>query len=316
MLSAFAGPNRTTYQAKIVKPDGYPLEATNVNFKFTILDPGGVCILYSETYSSVNMAGTGGLISFALGSGVKTFPVSATTFENVFSNITPSITCDAGGPPSYSPQSDDSRKVVMQFHDGAGWQTLPAMAINAVPYAMYANDTLKLGGVSATSFVQRTEIPSCSGGEAMFYNGASFSCVTLGGGGAVSAAAITAALGYAPANGASVTAISGVGISTFNGSTSATQSLGNALSGTTPAFVTANGVHTLNIPYASVGTTTAGLISNSEYSLFSTVINKITYTDMNNPISRTGYVGFPTSGSRVLNIYSQYASGVVQFQAL
>ncbi|MCM2353668.1 MAG: hypothetical protein NDI63_08630, partial [Pseudobdellovibrio sp.] len=52
--SAFAGPNRTTYQAKIVKPDGYPLEASTVNFKFTILDPAGSCILYSETYSSVN----------------------------------------------------------------------------------------------------------------------------------------------------------------------------------------------------------------------------------------------------------------------
>ncbi|MCM2353565.1 MAG: hypothetical protein NDI63_08105, partial [Pseudobdellovibrio sp.] len=53
-LSALAGPNRTTYQAKIVKPDGYPLEASTVNFKFTILDPAGSCILYSETYSSVN----------------------------------------------------------------------------------------------------------------------------------------------------------------------------------------------------------------------------------------------------------------------
>ena len=316
-----AGPGYTTYQAKIIKPDGYPLEANNVNFRFTILNPLGTCILYSENYAAVNMTGTGGVISFALGSGVKVFPASATTFAEVFSNITPALACDVGGPGLYNPGSSDVRKIVMQFHDGNGWQTLPAMNINAVPYAMYANDAQNLGGVSATSFVQRTEIPSCSGGEAMFYNGTNFSCVTLGGG-AVSAAAITAALGYTPANGASITAvsgdvsslasyaasvsstvfsvsstvtslensfssfqattaasfaaISGVGISTFNGSTSATQSLGNSLSGTTPAFVTANGVHTLNIPYASEGTTTAGLISNSEYSLFSTVINKIT----------------------------------------
>jgi hypothetical protein len=78
-LITFAGPSRTTYQAKIVKPNGYPLEATNVAFSFTILDPAGSCALYSETYSSVNMSSTGGLISFSLGSGIKTFPASGTS---------------------------------------------------------------------------------------------------------------------------------------------------------------------------------------------------------------------------------------------
>ena len=318
----FAGPGYTTYQAKIIKPDGYPLEASNVNFRFTILNPLGTCILYSENYSAVNMTGTGGVISFSLGSGVKLFPASATTFADVFSNITPALSCDVGGPGLYNPAANDARKIVMQFHDGNGWQTLPAMSINAVPYAMYANDASKLGGVSATSFVKRTEIQSCSSGEALFYNGTGFSCVTLGSGGSVSAAAITAALGYTPVNGASLTAVSsdvsaltnyaanvsstvfsvsstvtslensfssfqsttaasfaaiaGTGISALNGSTSATQSFANGTSGNAPSFVTANGVHTLNIPYASVGTTTAGLISNSEYSLFSTVVNKIT----------------------------------------
>jgi len=203
-LSAFAGPNRTTYQAKIVKPDGYPLESSSVNFKFTILDPAGSCILYSETYSSVNMSSTGGLISFSLGSGVKTYPVSATTFEQVFSNITPSLSCDAGGPPSYSPASSDARKIVMQFHDGAGWQTLPAMSINAVPYAMYANESLKLNGKSDTDFVQVAAIPACLSTEALQYNGTSFLCVST----SVSAAAVVAALGYTPADGASVTALS------------------------------------------------------------------------------------------------------------
>ena len=314
-FSAHSAPTVTTYQAKIVKPDGYPLEASNVNFKFTILDPAGSCILYAETYSAVNMNSTGGLVSFSLGSGVKTYPASATTFENVFSNITPNLSCDAGGPLSYSPASTDIRKIVMQFHDGSGWQTLPAMNINAVPYAMYASNAEKLGGVSATAFTQRSEFATCGAGQALSFNGTSFSCITAGGSGSVSAAAITAALGYTPADPASFTtvtsnissvsstvfsvsstvsslsnaftslsnsvaasfaAIAGSGISTFNGSTSATQSLANGTAGTAPAFVTAAGVHTLNIPYASVGTTTAGLISNSEYSLFSTVVSKIT----------------------------------------
>lgn len=50
----------TTYQAKIIKPNGQPLEAVGVNFRFTILNPDGDCKLYSEFFSNVNMTGTGG----------------------------------------------------------------------------------------------------------------------------------------------------------------------------------------------------------------------------------------------------------------
>ncbi len=206
-INTFAGPGQTTYQAKIIKPDGYPLESSSVNFKFTILNPAGDCILFAETYSSVNMNSTGGLISFSLGSGVKTYPVSSPTFEDVFSNITPSLSCDAGGPVSYSPLATDIRKIVMQFHDGNGWQTLPAMNINAVPYAMYANDALKLNGKTDTDFVQVSVVPTCTASEAIRYNGTSFSCVDIGGSGAVSSGSVITALGYTPADGASLTTI-------------------------------------------------------------------------------------------------------------
>lgn len=386
-FSAFAGPSRTTYQAKIVKPDGYPLETSSVNFKFTILDPSATCILYSESYSSVNMSSTGGLISFSLGSGIKSFPVSSTTFEQIFSNITPNMGCDTGGgPPAvYTPLANDSRKIVMQFNDGNGWQTLPAMTINAVPYAMYANDTLKFNGLGVSDFVQLSSVPTCAASEALRYNGSMFSCIAAGGTGTVTSSTVITALGYTPADGASVTTVSnyassvsstvfsvsstvsslantvsdlqssvgvsfaaitssqwntsgttinytagnvgvgtttpvtkldvsgglrigtenatcaasyagtlrynagnveycngsiwsafgvsGAGLQTFNGSTSGTQSFANGTGGIAPNFVTANGVHTLNIPYASAGSTTAGLISNTDYQNFS---NKIT----------------------------------------
>ena len=207
VVSAFAGPSTTTYQAKIIKPDGQPLEAATVNFRFSILNPAGNCVVYIEDHLAVNMTSTGGLISFALGSGIKAHPVSATTFEDVFSNITPSLTCDAGG--NYSPGADHTRKIIMQFHDGGGWQTLPAMSINAVPYAMYANDAQNLGGVSATAFVQASMIPSCGVSEAVRYNGTSFSCVAVGGpgGGSVTSGSVITALGYTPADGASVTTL-------------------------------------------------------------------------------------------------------------
>ena len=57
------------------------------------------------------MTSSAGNISFALGSGLKTFPASATTFAQVFNNATPALACDAGGPPTYSPQSNDDERL-------------------------------------------------------------------------------------------------------------------------------------------------------------------------------------------------------------
>lgn len=239
-LWSFASPLGTTYQARIVKPDGLALESANVNFKFTILDPAGTCILYAETFSAINMANSGGMISFALGSGVKTYPVSATTFAQVFNNSTGSLSCDAGGPVSYSPTATDIRKIVMQFNDGNGWQTLPAMAINAVPYAIYSSDSLSLGGVSATSYVQYSTIPTCAVSEALHYNGTSFNCVSVASGGGasytVTSSDVTSALGYTPANQSSVAtsfttvtnSLSTVGTS-FTTVTSTINSLGSSV---------------------------------------------------------------------------------------
>ena len=183
---------QTTYQAKIIKPDGNALEAASVNFKFTILNPVGACVLFSETYSAVNMLNSGGVISFALGAGTKTYPTSGTlTFAQVFSNVSSGLACEGGGA-SFTPTVSDNRKIVMQFNDGGGWQTLPAMSINAVPYAMYANssvDSSKLNGKADTAFIQKaSDIPTCDPDEMLYFNNATFSCVTLpsgGGGGGI-----------------------------------------------------------------------------------------------------------------------------------
>ncbi len=346
----FAGPNRTTYQAKIVKPDGYPLESSSVNFKFTILDPTGSCILYAETYSSVNMSSTGGLISFSLGSGVKTYPASATTFEQVFSNITPTLSCDAGGPPSYSPASSDARKIVMQFHDGAGWQTLPAMSINAVPYAMYASEASSLNGKTDADFVQLASVPTCLTTEALHYNGTSFSCVNTA---SVSAAAVVSALGYTPADAVSVTALSS-SLSTTDSAVSAVSAsvfsvaanvasvsssvfavsstvslLANTVSAITSSQWTSSGttvfynagnvgigtdnpITTLEVSGAITATNGAGTLN-----LRAGAVQDHTYMQFfarsANPASRTGYIGYPTAGTSQLNIYNETAAGAIGF---
>ena len=51
---SFAGaPNYTTFQTKIISPSGLPLEGPAVNFRFTILDSFGTCVLYIEDYVAV-----------------------------------------------------------------------------------------------------------------------------------------------------------------------------------------------------------------------------------------------------------------------
>ena len=313
-VHAFAVPGLTTYQARIVKPDGQPLEANGVNFRFTFLNPAGSCILYIEDYSAISMANTGGLISFSLGTGTKTFPASASvTFKDIFNNATPSMSCMTSG--TYSPGASDTRKIVMQFRDTSGWQTLPAMAINAVPYAMYANqsdNSVLFNGKADTAFVEKANIPTCVGGQALHYTLAGFTCVSVGGAsGTISAGDVTTALGYTPVNpaslsasftsvasystvtssvsnlGSSVTAIastvsqlsasmaamSGGGISSLNGSTSATQTFAMVYTGLTPNISSVNGVHTFNIPNAASASVTAGLLSNADYLSFSGKLN-------------------------------------------
>ncbi|AZZ36060.1 hypothetical protein CIK05_04395 [Bdellovibrio sp. qaytius] len=265
-IAASASPTGTTYQARIVKPDRTGLEAPSVNFKFTVLDHAGSCILYSETYSAINMANSSGIISFTLGTGVKTYPASSTTFAQIFNNASAPLSCQGLGT-TYTPQSTDSRKVVMQFNDTSGWQTLPAMAINAVPYSIYAGDSLRLGGVSATSYVRYSTIPTCTASQAMSYDGASFSCVTLASGGAsgtITSSDVTTALGYTPANTSSVAtsytaltnSLSTVGTS-FSTVTSTLNSLGSSVTAVTTsvASLSASMAAMISSQWATSGTT-------------------------------------------------------------
>lgn len=228
--------NRTTYQAKIIKPDGLPLEAVNVSFKFTILDPSASCILYSEEYSVVNMQNTGGLIFFSLGAGNRTYPASgSTTLEHVLDNSVVSFPCQTPG--LYTPTTIDNRKIVMQFNDGFGWQTLPAMAINSVPYAMYAgksDNAVKFNGKSDSAFVEYSALTSLTcnpATEAITFNGATFSCISTTAGG-VTSAEVIAALGYTPENSSAV----GVSLTTITNSLSTVSSTVYLVSSTVNAL--------------------------------------------------------------------------------
>ncbi|MCM2354015.1 MAG: tail fiber domain-containing protein [Pseudobdellovibrio sp.] len=271
--NVFAAPGRTTYQAKIIKPDGYPLEANNVSFQFSILDPTGTCVLYVESYAAVNMANSGGLISFALGAGTKTFPASSTAISSMFDNSTVSYSCQSPG--IYNPVSSDIRKIVMQFNDGTGWQTLPAMSINAVPYAMYAGkseDSILFNGKADSAFVQYSTMPTCAASQALHFNGATFSCITAGGGTSytVTSSDVTSALGYTPANPATLSS-SFTTTASFSTVTAAVDSLGSSVTAVT---TTVGGLS------ASLTNLTAAVsaITSSQWTTSGTTIN---YTNGN-----------------------------------
>ena len=71
--------------------------------------------------------------------------------------------------------------------------------------------------------------------------------------------------------------IAGSGLSSFNGQTGNTQTLATpGTTGTAPAWVSAANAHTLNIPLASTGSVTAGLISNSDYNTFNGKVAGVT----------------------------------------
>ncbi|WP_409477728.1 hypothetical protein [Pseudobdellovibrio sp. HCB154] len=258
---------RTTYQAKIAKPNGYPLEAASVNFRFSVLDTVGSCILYMEDYSAINMMDTKGLISFALGNGSRSFPTSGTsqTFQTIFDNSIPSFPCQNAG--IYIPGPNDVRKIVMQFNDGSGWQTLPAMTINSVPYAMYANESNNsktLNNKSDTAFVEYTTLSAlgCQSDEALRFNGASFSCVRV----SVSATEVINALGYTPVSDVSATA---------------------------PLISSGGSAPTLSITQAT--STTDGYLSATDWNIFNNkqtataaaIISTLGYTPADNAVSGT-----------------------------
>ena len=86
-VTAHAVPTSLSFQTKIYKPDGMPLEAASVSFRFTTVDPTGTCILYVEDFSSFSMSGSSGLAMFKLGAGTKVYPTAAFTFTNSRINI-------------------------------------------------------------------------------------------------------------------------------------------------------------------------------------------------------------------------------------
>ena len=111
---AHASPNTITFQSRIIKPDGTALEAAAVNFRFSITDTVGSCVIYQEDFNNRNMSGSKGLINLSMGAGSKVYPVAAMTLSEVFNNYnSPTLNCQAGG--NIAAGATDRRKLIVQF---------------------------------------------------------------------------------------------------------------------------------------------------------------------------------------------------------
>ena len=301
MSNAFASPQYSTYSAKIYKADGSPLENNRVDFKFTVMDPTATCSLFSETFSAINMTDSNGNIAITLGSGTRSYPTSGTTqFVDAFKN-SGTLNCEQGS--TYSPVTTSIRKVVMQFNDGTGWQTVTPMQVNSVPYANYstladsatsattASNALALNGKLDTDFVAKPV--TCTTNQILSYNGSTFSCVTNSGGG----------------GGSGITSIS-------SGSSSL------VIGGTASAPV---------LSLSTASTSSAGVLSSADYTRFDTaatastaasssaVVNTIVKRDSSGNASFNGITTSTISANSTsvnnIDIYKASTSNYVRLQA-
>ncbi|MBC7466702.1 MAG: hypothetical protein H7256_11985, partial [Bdellovibrio sp.] len=177
--TAMAVPKTVTLQVKIMKPDTTALEAPSVGFQITTLDPAGVCVLYVETFGGISMTSSGGITNLNLGGGIQTYSAAGASYSDIFNNLATALPCQSGG--NYVPTILDKRKIVIQFNDASasGWQTLPSVEINSVPFSNFAGDSVKLAGRPYTDFTLKTGFPDCNtAGKVLTYNGTSFSCVS------------------------------------------------------------------------------------------------------------------------------------------
>jgi hypothetical protein len=235
-----ASPNTLNLQARIIAPSGHPLELPSVNFKLKYTDVTGTCVLYQEDFIGINMSASNGLVSLSMGSGIRTFPVAPTTLYDIFNYGSPLSCISVGttgttGTPiaPVNPTLLDRRRLILEFNDGSGWQGIPSMSLNSVPYALHsrlAYNASQLGGVAAANYVKFSDMTSagCVAGQALRYDGTNFVCETTGGGG-----------------GGTVTSVSGAG----------------------PISV-ATGTTTPVISIATANSTTTGALSSSDFTLF------------------------------------------------
>lgn len=145
-----------TYHGRILKPDGTPLNGSQVQFKIQIRSPGSEnCLLYEELQTQ-NLSTSNGVFSITIndGSGQRT-DSSGYGLDTLLANrgafTLPAGTCTNGT--TYIPNSSDGRALSVQFRSEtmAQWELLPTQAVNFSPFAIEAK---QIGGYTPNNLLR------------------------------------------------------------------------------------------------------------------------------------------------------------------
>ena len=292
--------NPITYQGRILKPDGTPLE-TSTNFRFVIRSPDN-CILWQED-QVIDLTNSLGAVSALVGNGANT-AAGSHTFADVFNNsrtLTGLSGCDVGT--DFVPGLNDDRTLHVSFNDGTGSQSIPTLTVKSVPFSKFASLAQQVYALFGRPFA--TGNPTTTG-QVISYNattqswevttpstGGTVTQVTAGAGLAGGSITLSGTLSLAPSG---VTAgsigssnfiptllvdsfgrITGMGsaaisipsaLSSINGLTASDQVFVVGSAGTLAAFSSAGSTNTLNIPMASSAGVAGGLLSKLDYDSF------------------------------------------------
>lgn len=185
-----SAPQSFTYEGRLYDNAGNPLNDNSVTFTFQIRSPNGACLLYEET-QTIDLSGsasTAGVFALQVGSPIGAAKRSSApadlnlSMKSVFANQ--GVVIRAADPTycpgGYTPASGDDRVLrVIVNASGVPEALSPDARISGAPFAMVAET---LNGHSESDFVKVSSVPACAGGEALFYDGSTWTCVTVSGG--------------------------------------------------------------------------------------------------------------------------------------
>jgi len=126
---AFAG-NKSylTYQGRIIKSDGSPVNGASVSMSVQVVAPTG-CLLWEQSVGPVDFSNSKGTFTVTVGNGANT-AAGALTWDQVFQNgvaLGGGALTGCGG--TYNGAAIDDRTLYMVFNDGSGNQTVGPVAI-------------------------------------------------------------------------------------------------------------------------------------------------------------------------------------------
>ncbi|QLY24879.1 hypothetical protein [Bdellovibrio sp. KM01] len=173
---ATASPQKLTYQGRIVDSTGNALNYNDVSFRFQITSTDGLCVLYYEERQHINMQNSDGIFDIAIGDGNVIYAAGgANKLSDSFTN---GITHNCYGGGTWASSATSERLLKVSFHDGTGWQAIdPANTIRSVPFAMSSFSAQTLADKTINDLVLKASLTSCAAGQALSWNGTTFSCV-------------------------------------------------------------------------------------------------------------------------------------------